>query len=443
MQVSVEELGGLERRITVQVPAEKIDKEIQNRLLSLSRRVKVDGFRPGKVPFKMVKRLYGSQVRQEVLGDVLQSSFQDALHQENLRLVGGPTIEPKSMDEGVDMEYSATFEVFPEFELNGTEGLKVERPTAEITEADIDAMLETLRKQRTLWNDVDRASQQGERVTVDFEGKVDGQDCPGNQGENMPVVLGAGTRLKEFEDKLVGLRVGDEAEFDVTFPGNYHVQELAGKQTHFLVKVKAVAEPSLPEVNDEFAAGFGIKEGGVEGLRKALRENMERELREGIKTIVKRQLMQGLWDANDIPLPQVMINREIDQLAKQMGFPESAKAKEHKQAAAFKAQLFGPEARRRVALGLLISRLVATQQIKLDEAHVRERLASIASTYEEAAEVVQWYGSNPQALEGIRAMALEDQVVDWLLERAAVSDKPSSFDKIMRPAAAAATSAQE
>jgi trigger factor len=437
MQVSVEKLDGLERRMMVQVPAGEIDREVQDRLLSLSRKVKLDGFRPGKVPLKIVKRIYGLHVRQEVLSEVIQSSLRDALTQENLKPVGGPKIEPKQMEEGVDMEYSATFEVFPEFEIAGIDGLKVERLTAEVTEADIDTMIETLRKQRTLWNEVERPCQQGDRVTLDFEGKRDGEDFTGNRREDLFLVLGSGSMVKGFEEKLLGLRAGEETEFDLTFPEDYPSEELAGKLIHFAVKVKAVAEPTLPEINEEFAASFDVKEGGVEGLRKTLRENMERELRDAIKVNVKRQIMQQLLNANAIPLPQTMIDQEIEYLARQVHFPE--KAKEQQESIALKTKLFESEARRRVALGLIISRLISTQGIKLDETRVDDHLTSIASTYQESEEVVQWYKNNPLALGGIRAIALEDQIVDWLLERAVVVEKPSNFNEFMKSRKAVAS----
>jgi trigger factor len=435
MQVSVEKLGDLERRITVQVPAEQIDPEVQNRLKSLSPRVKLHGFRPGKVPFKMVKQIYGPQVRDEVVSEVLRNSYQDAVTQEKLRPVGVPRIEPKSIREGEDLEYSATFEILPEFEVTGTDVLKVERPTAEVTEADIDAMLETLRKQRITWNSVERPAQWEDRVMLNFEGKLDGQDFPNNKGENTPLVLGSGNMPRDFEEHLIGLQAGAQTEFEITFPENYRGEHLAGKTVHFSVKVTAVEEPYLPELNEEFAATFDLKEDGIDGLRQAVRENMERELGETIKTIVKRQLMESLLATNDIPVPQAMVKGQIEHMAKQAGFPDT----DDEKAATLKSELFAKEARRRIALGLILSRLAEANHIELDEARVRSHLAAIASTYQEPEAVVQWYEKNPPAIENIRTLALEDQVVDWLLERTEVTDKPSSFDEIMKPKAGSTT----
>lgn len=429
MQVSVEELGALERRMTVQVPASEVDQEVQSRLSSLARRVRVHGFRPGKVPFKVVQRMYGDQVRQEVVGEVLQRSFAQAVDAQKLRPAGGPRIEPKSIEAGADLEYSAVFEVLPEFELKGLDGLPVERPAAEVTEADVDQMLETLRKQRTDWVDVERPAQKDDRVTLDFEGTLDGQEFPGNKGEDVTIVLGSGRMVPGFEDALIGAGSGAELAFDLTFPDDYHAAELAGKQVHFSGRVKAVAEPHLPEIDDKLAESFGIAEGGVDGLRKALRENMERELGQGIKATVKRQVMEALLQANPIDLPQAMVVAELDRLAAQAQFPES----DDPSAATRKREIFEGEARRRVALGLIISRLVRDHEIKADPDRIQAQLENIAASYEDPGEVIAWYRQNAKAMEDVDAAALEEGVVDWLLARATVSDKPQSFDEVMKP----------
>lgn len=431
MQVSVEELGGLERRLVVQVPSAKVEQEIESRLQSLSRKVKLDGFRPGKVPLKVVKRMYGPQVRQEVLGDMVEKSFQEAVSERKLRPASGPRIEPRQVVEGQDLEYVATFEVVPEIEVGGFESIAVERPAASVTDADVDAMLETLRKQRTNWVPVERSAQSGDRVTITFEGKIDGADFPGNKGDDVPVIIGAGGMLKDFEDGVLGMTTGETKTLDVTFPADYHAAEVAGKVAQFTVRASAVAEPNLPTVDEEFAKAFGVEDGGVDALRQALKENMERELAQGIKAAVKRQVMEGLLSANPIDLPKVLVSEEIDRLAQQAGFP--AASGEAEEAAKIKSSIFETEARRRVALGLLISRLVSAHDIKLDSARVLDHVRAMAATYQEPDEVAQWYLKNPQALEGVRALALEDTVVEWLLERAQVTEQPSSFDAVMRP----------
>ena len=432
MQVSVETLSDLERRVTVQVPAQKVAEEIQSRLQSLSRKVKVDGFRPGKVPLKLLKKIYGDQVRYETVTELMKNSLEAALIQENLNPLGGPAIQSKNLEEGQDLEYSATFEIMPEFELAGFEAIHIERPVAEVTGQDVDEMLETLRQQRVTWNPVERPARPGDQLHIDFNGQIDGQDFPGGAGENAKVVLGQGVMLKAFEDQLMGLSPGAETGFDLTFPADYHARAIAGKTAHFQVKVNAVAEASLPEVDDAFAASFDIKEGGVAGLRQSLRDNMERELRDGIKAAAKQQALQGLLAANPLPLPQTLIDVEIEGLARQLNFPSSLDNEKTRQ---LKAQLFETEARRRVAVGLLLSRLAIAQGIKADEPRVRAQLATIAASYQDPAKVLRWHEQNPQAMENIRALVIEDQLVEWLLERAQVSEKPSTFAEIMKPSA--------
>jgi trigger factor len=430
MQVSVETLNDLERRVTVQVPAERVAKEIQDRLVAMSRKVKVAGFRPGKVPLKIMQRMYGNQVRYEAVSELMEHSLRDALVQEKLNPLGGPKIEPKPLEEGQAFEYSATFEVMPEFDPSGFENIKVERPVAEVTEQDVDHMIETLRQQRTIWTAVERPARDGDRVRFDFEGKIDGQDFAGNKGENAQIVLGGKSLLADFETRLIGLAPGTETEFDLTFPEDYQVKEVAGKTAHFQVKLHGVEEAHLPEVDDAFAEKFDVKEGGVPALRQALRENMERELREGIQAVTKRQVMQGLLEANTVPLPQALIEVEIEQLASQLRFPPSNNDEKIQQ---LKAKLFETEARRRVALGLLISKLATKQGIQADEERVRARLDAFAATHEEPAEVLRYYEQTPNALDNVRALVLEDQIVDWVLERAQVTEKASTFAEIMMP----------
>ncbi len=430
MQVSVEMLNDLERRVTVQVPAERVAKEIQDRLAAISRRVKVDGFRPGKVPLKVIRRMYGDQARYETASELLQTSLRDALVQEKLNPLGGPKIEPKPLEDGQDFEYTATFEVMPEFEPSGFENIQVERPVAEVTEQDVDRMIETLRQQRAIWTAVERPARDGDRVRFDFEGKIDGQDFAGNKGENTQIVLGGKSLLPDFEARLIGLEPGAETEFDLTFPEDYQVKEVAGKTTRFQAKLHGIEEAHLPEVDETFAAAFDVKEGGIPALRQSLRENMERELREGVQVAIKRQVMQGLLDGNPIPLPRTLISAEIEQLASQLRFPPGGDDEKIQQ---LKAALFETEARRRLALGLLISKLAASQGIQVDEERVRMRLDAIAATYEEPAEVVRWYEQTPSALENVRALVLEDRIVDWVLERAQVTEKASTFAEVMAP----------
>ncbi|PIE83707.1 MAG: trigger factor [Candidatus Contendobacter odensis] len=429
MQVSVETLNNLERRVTVQVPAEKVAKEIQDRLLTLARRAKVDGFRPGKAPLKIIRQMYGNQVHYETITELMEHSLRDALTQENLNPLGGPKIEPKTTEEGQDLEYTATFEVMPEFELTGFDTIKVERLVAEITEQDIDEMIENLRQQKASWHKIQQPAGNNNQVHLDFEGKIDGQSFENGSAKNIAIVLGEGRMIEGFEDHLIGARAGDNLEFDVTFPDDYPDKNLATQTAHYHVKLHAVEEKHLPEVNDAFCESFDVKEGGLDGLRSLLRENMERELTDGIKADIKRQVMQSLLAANDIPIPQTLIAQEVEQLAQQMRFP----ATDNDQTRQLKAQLFEPKAKQRVALGLLISQLAKTQEIKADENRVQERINLIASTYQDPGEVLHWYAQTPQALDHVRALVLEEQVVEWLLGQAQVTEKPSTFSEVMAP----------
>ena len=428
MQVSVEQLEGLEHRMTVQIPADAVEQKVQSRLQSLSRKARIDGFRPGKVPLKLIKKMYGAQVRQEVLGEVMEQSFQDAIKDQQLRPAGGPKVEPIKLDEGQDFEYAATFEIFPEFTPNTIAGEKITRPVVEITEADIDAMIENLRKQRTEWRAVDRPAQEQDRVTLSFEGKLDGEDFPGNKAENTQVILGAGSMIAEFEQKLTGLSANSESEFDVQFPGDYHAKELADKSVRFKAQIHAVEEPELPAVDEAFIDSFGVEENSLDGLRAALRQNMERELQQAVKTNVKRQVMEAVGKVHDIRVPQVLVDAEIKSLAEQAGFPEQSDEKSTE----LKTKLFSADAKQRVKLGLIIAKFASEKEVKLDDARVQSQLDAIAASYQDSAEVIRWYRQNPRLMQGIYDMALEEQIVDLLLEEADIVEQTMSFDELMK-----------
>ena len=430
MQVSVEQLEGLERRMTVQVPADKIDAAIVDRLKSLSPTVKLHGFRPGKVPIKLLKRMYGDTVRQEVLQQILQSSCEDAIEQEKLHPVTLPRIEPKPVNEGGALEYSATFEVLPEFELAGIESLQLERPVAEITEADVAATIEALRWQRVTWNSVDRPARQNDRLLIDADGSSSGVDLPDGKRQNIAVVLVEGQGRPEFLQNLTGFQAGAETEFDVAYPEADPVRNLAGKTVHYKIKINSVEEPILPPVDEEFIRSLEITAVGMEDCHEVIRDNMERELQERIRKMLKRQIMDSLLEANPIPmLPQTLIKAQIASIAKQAGFTDADDEKTNQ----FKIQLFEPEARRRTAFSLILARLAAANEIELDEARVRSYLSEIASTQEEPAAALQHYERTPEIMDSVRAMVLEEQVVDWLLERVQITDKPVDLEEIMRP----------
>mgnify|MGYP002713080648 CR=1 FL=1 len=429
MQVSVETTSALERRMTVEVPEERVEKAVEERLRNLARTTRIKGFRPGKVPMSVVKQRFGGQVRQEVVGEVVQSTFYEAVTQEKLRPVGLPRIEPSSTGEGDNLEYTATFEVFPEIELAGLEGVSIDKATAEVTEADVDRMLDTLRKQATSWEEVDRPAEEGDRVTVDFRGTIDGEEFDGNSGENVPVTIGGKRMIAGFEEGLVGVKAGDEKTLDLEFPEDYAYKKVAGKPVQFIVTIKRIEKPELPEVDDAFAERFGIKEGGVDALRQEIRANMEREMSQALKNRVKQQVMDKILEINELDIPKGLIDNEAQALMRQT--EQQMYTPEGKSGVKLDPSMFEEQAERRVSLGLLMSEVVKQHELKADPAKVRETVEGLAATYEQPDEVVQWYYADRQRLGEVESLVLEDQVVDWVLGQVQVNEVPSSFEEIM------------
>ncbi len=428
MQVSVESGEGLERKLTIQVPAETIDKEVDSRLNSMRSRVKVDGFRPGKVPLKVVKQQYGQAVLQEVMGEVMQNTLRDAVVQESLNPAGNPTIEPVKMEPGQPMEYVATFEVYPEITLADVSKLEVERATAEVADEDIEKMIETLQKQRTTYDTVERASQDGDQVTVNFVGSIDGEEFEGGKAENVPVVIGANSMIPGFEEQLTGKSAGDEFKLEVTFPEDYHAENLKGKPAVFETKVISVAEAKMPELDEDFARSFGVESGDIEQLRSDIRENMQRELRNKLTESLKKSVMDKLLEANEILVPKALVDHECENLQKQM-----AEAGNLQGGMTLPKELFEGEATRRVSLGLLISEVIKTSELQPDADRVNAKIEDLAQTYEDPKEVIQHYAKNPQLRQGIEALVLEEMVVDWIVDQAKVTDAPTSFQELMNP----------
>jgi trigger factor len=427
MQVSVETTGALERRIEVSVPRERIEQAVEERLKRVSRTAKLKGFRPGKVPFKVVKQQFGAQVRQEVLSDLMQSSFAEAVTQEKLNPAAGPRIEPISVGPDQDLKYRATFEVFPEIELKGVEGIAVTRPAAEVTEADVDAMVLNLREQRPRFSAVERESREGDRVAMDFEGEIDGAAFEGSKGKDVAVLLGGGRMLKDFETGITGMKADERKQIQVPYPADYHNAALAGKVATFDVHVKKVEEKSLPELDDEFCRDYGVIEGGVEQLRREVRDNMARELGDNIRARVKQQLLDGLLAANPVDVPQSLVDAQVREMqidaARRMGARDASQVPP--------PEPFVEGARRRVALGLLIGELIKTRGVKIDRERVESRLADLAGSHPEPEAVIKAYRQNPEALRQIENVVLEDQVVDLLLEQAKVTDQPARFKDVM------------
>jgi trigger factor len=433
MQVSIESGEGLERHLKVAVPAETVEQEVERRLHSLARRANISGFRPGRAPMRVVSQKYGGQVRGEVIGELMRSTLEEAMRQENLNPVSGPRIEAKPQAAGEDLEYVATFEVYPSIDLAPLEGHVVERPVAEVSEGDIDAMMGRLREQRARWVLEQRPAQSGDRVTIDYEGRVEGGDQP-LMARGVKAVLGAETLLPELEQVLLGAGAGDRRTASLAFPADYPAQDVAGKSGSFDVTVTAVESKVLPEIDDEFARAFGVKEGGVPALRGEVAGNMRRELEQAIKARVKQGVMDVLLKAHPIELPKSLVAQEVERLRAQLseGSGEGAKS--------LPDSAFEATARKRVALGLIILEFAKRNGIQAAPERVRATVDHIASAYEEPDAVARWIYGNKRQLAEIESMVIEDQVVDWVLARVEVKDVPSDFDALVRGKAAASQS---
>ncbi|RRQ20831.1 trigger factor [Thiohalobacter thiocyanaticus] len=426
MQVSVENSGPLERRMTVEVPAERLDQEVENRLKSMARTARIAGFRPGKVPFKVVRQRYGRQVQMEVASELMNSSFQEALNQEGLRPAGGPRIEPGEIEPGRNLEFTAVFEVYPEFSLAPLEDIEIEKPVTEISDADIDAMLDKLRRQRATWEPVERGAEQGDQVVVDFKGTLDGEPFEGGEGSDMTVELGSGRMIAGFEEGLVGLSPGDEKQLDLTFPEDYHSEALAGKAVKFDVKVKQVSASKLPGIDEDFAASLGVTEGGIEALREEVRKNMERELENARKAVLKDRAFEALIEKNPIEVPAALVEEEVDRLAQDMQNQLG-----QNQNLNLPRELFQDKARRRVLLGLLIGEVVKANNIQVDQDRMRTLVENIAAGYEDPEEVLKWYYGNQEAMASVQTLVLEEQVMDWILDQAKITEKPYTFEELI------------
>ena len=427
MQVSVESIGKLERRMQVQVPAERVSEEIAARLKTISRTARLKGFRPGKAPLKVIRQQFGSQIHREVIGELLQSSYAEAVTQKQLTPAGSPRIEPQSMDEGSDLKYTATFEVFPEVVLQPMDSLEVDRVTAEVTESDIDAMIERLRKQQMKYSAVNRGAATADKVTIDFEGTIDGVAFPGGKGENIALVLGEGRMLPELEQGLIGATPSEKRDVTVNFPPDYRAAELAGKAAIFATEIKTVEEPVLPEIDEEFCKAFGVTEGGLSKLREDVAANMRRELEQALRNRNKAAVMEKLYAANPTEVPNVLIEGQIRDM--QVEAMRRAGTKDAAQAPP--REPFIEPARRRVALGLLLNDVIRKENLVVDRARVNERLDEMVSAYGDAGAMKRAYMQNAEAMRQVESLALEDQAVDWILEHAKVHEVKSTFKQLM------------
>ncbi|ODB44856.1 trigger factor [Pseudoalteromonas sp. BMB] len=433
MQVSVETTQGLERRLTITVPAENVETEVKKRLQQLSRTQRIDGFRPGKVPVSIITKRYGAAVRQEVAGDLMQRNYIEAIIAEKINPAGAPSFAPKSLEAGKDLEFDATFEVYPEVELKDLDKIAVEKPAVSVTDEDLANMLETLRKQHASWTESDAAAGEKDRVTVDFVGTIDGEEFEGGKAEDFPLELGQGRMIPGFEDGIVGKKAGEEVVSDVTFPEEYHAENLKGKAARFTITVKKVEVQELPELTDEFATKFGVAEGGVDALKEEVKKNMERELNQAVKANVKDQAIKGLLETNEVEVPKALIDQEIDALRQQAAQRFGGNAQNMPE---LPAELFHEQAVTRVKTGLLLGEVIKANDIKVDEDKVAELIDTVASAYEDPSEVVAYYKANDQLMQQMRNVAMEELAVEAVLAAASVSDVEKSFDDIMNPQAA-------
>ena len=431
MQSNVEELGTLERRLDVSIPQEKIETEVENRLKRLARTAKIHGFRPGKVPLKIVKQQYGPQVRQEVIGDVLKKNFSEAVREKNLKVAGYPHFEPKDITENASqVEFSATFEVYPDVVLGALDTSRVERPSVNVTQSDVDKTLDTLRKQRMQYELVGRPAAKGDRLNIDFRGTIDGEEFAGSKAENSSLILGEGRFLKDFEEPLTGMSAGQSKTFEVTFPENYHGKEAAGRTAAFEVKLNAVEAARLPEVNAEFARSLGVEDGDIERLRAEIQTNLEREVANRIKARIKEQVMQCLLDTTSSQAPKALVEAEMERLMHDARRDLASRGVNPKDMP-LPQDLFQERAQRRVSLGLILAELVKTHGLQPKPEQVRAMVEDLAQSYENPAEVVKWHYAAPDRLNEAESLALEDNVVQWVLEKVKVEDKPMTLDELM------------
>jgi trigger factor len=431
MQVSVETTEGLERKLTIAIPGDRVDTAVNARLQEAAQTIRLNGFRQGKVPLKVVKNKFGKGVRQEVVGELMNQTYFEAIAQESLKPAGQPRIEPTSMDEGKDVEFVAVFEVYPEIELPDFAAIKAERLVAEVSDDDIDEMIETLRKQRQTWVPVERAAADGDMVNIDYVGKKEGEEFQGGKAAGQNLVLGSERMIPGFEDGVIGKSAGEDFTLQLKFPDDYHSEELAGAEVEFELTLNTVSEQSLPEVNEDFFKSFGVEEGGMEAFREEVSNNMQREMKNASRNKLKTTLMDALISDLEVAIPAALMSNEIHQLkhqtVQQMGGGQGFDPH------SMPDDLFRAQAKRRVTLGLILGEVISQQSIQADADKVRDAVEEIAATYESPEEVVKWYYSNEEQLQGIESSVIEDQVFDYIIEQAQVSDKEVSYQDVIKP----------
>lgn len=431
MQVSIESSIGLERQLKIGVPADQIEQEVTARLEKATKTVSIKGFRKGKVPLRVVKQHYGKGVRQEVIGEVVNSSFYEAIQQQDLRPVGQPRIDGLKDSEGQDLEYMAIFEVYPDVKLVDISQVKIARPSADVTDVDIETMIDVLRNQQASFEASDKACEDGDQLNIDFVGTQKKEEFAGGSAEGQDLILGSNSMIPGFEDGLVGLSAGEETVLKLKFPKDYHSEELKGKAVQFAVKINSVSSKQMPELNDEFFKIYGVEEGGEEKFREDVQGNMERELRNAIRTKVKNRVMNQLFDLNTVELPEALVSNEITQLKQQM--VQQFGGGQQIDLSMLPDDMFRDKAQRRAALGVIVSELVKVEGLTPDEEQVRARVDEIASTYEQPREVVDYYYSKPELLSSVEAVVLEDQVTELVLSKAKVKEEAVSYEEAVKP----------
>lgn len=428
MQVSVETTEGLGRRVNITVAADTIEQAVKSELVNVAKKVRIDGFRKGKVPMNIVAQRYGASVRQDVLGDLMQRNFVDAIIQEKINPVGAPNYVPGEYQTGEDFSFAVEFEVYPEVELTGLDTIEVEKPRVEVNDADVDTMLDTLQKQQADWKETADAAGAEDRVAVDFTGTIDGEAFDGGNATDFVLAMGQGRMIPGFEEGVIGHKAGESFDISVTFPEDYHAENLKGKAANFAVELKKVEQRELPVLDESFIKRFGVADGSLEGLRAEVRKNMERGLKNAVRNRVKKQVIDGLLNANDIHVPAALVDGEIDVLKRQVAQRFGGN---EKQALELPRELFEEQAKRRVKVGLLLGEVIRKHELKADEARVSELIEEMASAYEDPKEVIEFYGKNKELMDNMRNVALEEQAVEALLANARVTEKETGFNELM------------
>jgi len=431
MQVSLETTQGLERRLTITVEATSVDTEVKNRLRQLSKTQRIDGFRPGKVPVAVILKRYGAAVRQEVAGELMQRHYFEAVVAEKVNPAGMPQLAVVKNDEGSDLEFTATFEVYPEVEVANLDKIEIEKPVVEVTDKDLEEMLVTLQKQHATFKEVKRKSKKSDRVTIDFAGSIDGEEFEGGKAEDFVLALSEERMIPGFEKQIVGHKAGEEFTIEVTFPEDYHAENLKGKAASFVINLKKVEDQVLPELTDEFAEKFGVTEGGIESLKSDVRKNMERELSQNVKNNVKQQVIDGLVEVNELEIPASLAKGEIDVLREQAmqrfgGQVDPANMPQ------LPDDLFEEQAKRRVKVGLLLGEVIKTNKLEADDSRVKEMIETMASAYEDPSEVVAHYSNDEKLSQQMKDLALEDQAIDFVLAQAKVKDVKKKFNDMIQ-----------